>query len=352
MAVFHVAHLSDLHFGEFANRGNLLSNTLRRRLASVWRRRHALPPTHNPQRADRVAAWIYAHAHGLAAAGDQLDALVLSGDLATTGIKDDLEAALRYIDTAPSYLWYRRPNPGDGPATQHLATLKNLARHCLLIPGNHDRFQSNNCEPGGQVFDTVFDSYWRKNVNGVVGKIIPKPATSANTTSPVERLAILGADCCLRSSADASFAWTEKSQGYVHDDTIKALISKTEDARKKHPGIVVVWFIHFPPRVFPLHYVLRNYHLIEQASKTLDVAVVLSGHTHKNEPFAAGAGSAIWNAGSATQYAEPNGNWFQILEFEITNDNLVRATRRNFQWEVRGSTHDFFEDPNPDKIVP
>jgi predicted phosphodiesterase len=347
MAVFNVVHLTDLHFGEVPNQTNIFSHKVRRKLASIRTGAWRMPASHNPHRAGRAAALLYEETERLETAGDQLDALVLSGDLATTGLQEDLEAAFRYVDVPPASTYFRAPALGERRDSPHLATIAELAEKCILVPGNHDRFQNDKCEAGGKLFDTIFKKYWASNTDGVVATIIPKPFSGPGPppADGLERLAIIGADGCLRDVADASFKWMQMSQGYVYDDTEKALIAKTEEARRKFPDIVVIWVIHFPPHVtVPLYEVLRNYHLIERASRRLGVAVILSGHTHDNRVYDAGSGSAIWNGGSATQYAEGKGNWIQILQIEVTNNRFVRASRQNYKWKIEHSVLDFFLD--------
>ena len=118
-------------------------------------------------------------------------------------MKEGLDAALRYVDAPPTFYYFRAPAPGERHDSQHLATVASLAKSCILIPGNHDRFRSNKCQAGGKLFDTVFSKYWAGNKDGVVGKIISKPASAALADS-LERLAIIGADGCLRDANDAS----------------------------------------------------------------------------------------------------------------------------------------------------
>jgi hypothetical protein len=77
---------------------------------------------------------------------------------------------------------------------------------------------------------------------GVVGKIISKPAGPAPADG-LEQLAIIGADGCLRATADASSKWVQKSQGYLYRDTEQALKEKTGEARQQFPEIAVIWVI-------------------------------------------------------------------------------------------------------------
>src|SRR5690242_6253557 len=96
----------------------------------------------------------------------------------------------------------------------------------------------------------------------------------ASNATQVERLAIIGADVCLRTGTDASISLFEKSQGRVYPVVVEALQDKTDKARKRYPGIAVVWVIHFPPTsLIALYQCLLDYHLVEQASKMSDVDV-------------------------------------------------------------------------------
>jgi 3',5'-cyclic AMP phosphodiesterase CpdA len=342
MTTFNIVHLTDLHFAEIPKRANIFT-----KIGSIRKGTSRMPPSHNPQVAERVAAWLYAETQQLEAAGDQLDALILSGDLATTGIQDDLEAAFRYVDTPPALRYFGDALPGIPRDSPHLATIAGLAKHCLLIPGNHDRYMDNGGEAGGKVFNRVFKKYWKGNKDGVIGIIIPKPAAGPAGASAdgFERLAIIGGDGCLRDAAHASLPTYQWTQGYLYPDTEEEFKAKTLEARRQFPDIAVIWVIHFPPHPsVPSREAMRRYDLIAQASDQLGVAIILSGHTHLNRAYPPGTASAIWNGGSATQFAEKRGNWVQFIKIEVANNRLVSASRQNFKWEKRNSVYDFFPD--------
>lgn len=333
MAVFNLVHLTDLHFGHLPNQTNIAqSNLFRRKLGRATRRLLA-PATHDLVISERVAAWVFDTSARLEHEDDTLDALVLSGDLATTGQQDDLDAALQYIDAPPAKDFYRAPAPGEEDDSAHLATVAELANLCFLIPGNHDRYKNNSGNAGGTRFDAVFNKYWSNNTHGVIASIIEKPAT-ASSFDQLERLALVGADGCLRRRADAPMLGAfERSQGFVYPNTLTALKEKTIEARRQFPGITVIWVIHFPPHGNVSWYErMFEYENVEAASKVLNVSVILSGHTHENLVYPVGLGSTIWNGGSATQYAESRGNWIQYLEIEIVKSRLIRAERVNYQY--------------------
>ncbi|MHC2585405.1 metallophosphoesterase family protein [Bradyrhizobium diazoefficiens] len=342
MVKFNIVHLTDLHFGGMPKRPNILSKA-RHKLPSVWNGTWLLPPTHDPKIASSLASWLYQKAAALAATGDQLDAIVLSGDLATTGMQTDLEAALRYIDTAPASTYFRSPARGQHAADDDLATIAGLAAHYLVVPGNHDRFENNNCDAGGTHFDSVFAKYWSgSKTRGVTGKIIEK-ATSQAAGSSLERLAIFCVDGCLRDPAHAKPKLAQKSQGAVYRETAIELKTRTEAARQMFPDISVIWVIHFPPHYsIPPREAMRHYFHIEQASRSLNVDVILSGHTHVNFVYPADRASLIWNGGSATQFAEGHGNWIQLLDIDVAKNQIQQASRYNYRYLPK--TDDFALD--------
>jgi predicted MPP superfamily phosphohydrolase len=326
MAVFNIVHLTDLHFGQVSDRKSFTRQWV-----------YQGPPTHNLQRAEHLAAWLYEKTDELEAAGDRLDALVLSGDLATTGIPDDLRTAFKYIDGPATNLYYRDPEPQEAhKGRQHFATISGLARRCILIPGNHDRYKSNYGEPAGAEFNNVFDKYWNKHIEGVVGTVLSKPSNGT-----LECLAVIGADACLRDEKHAT-PFCSMSQGYAYPEMRDALVNKTKAIREVHPNIAVIWFIHFPPwPVFPALRMLQ-YQIIAKASADWGVAVVLSGHTHLNTVLQPTVGTTIWKGGSATQYRERKGHWIQYLEVEVQSDRIVGATRTNLRWTRIGNLYDYF----------
>src|SRR5689334_15820204 len=113
MTVFHIAHLSDLHFGATSKRGNLQSAGLRRKASALGQGNALMPATHDPRCAEQLAAALYQHEATLRDEGDSLDLLIVSGDLGTTGMQGDLEAAQSYLEAQPSQFWFRRPAPGE-----------------------------------------------------------------------------------------------------------------------------------------------------------------------------------------------------------------------------------------------
>jgi len=264
--------------------------------------------------------------------------------LATTGLQADLDAALQYIDAPAVNRHFRAPRAGEPPNSPHLATIAGLAK-TFLIPGNHDRYQNNKGNAGGVLFDQTFASYWARNTHGVIASILEKPVPGSSFNE-VEHLALIGVDACLQLNAHASGALGHLGQGYVYANTLAELQAKTKFARTQYPDIAVIWVVHFPPRLVKSTEQLLRYNLIEQASNSLRVNLILSGHTHENYVYPAGIGTAVWNGGSATQFAESRGNWIQCLDVEVLNDRFVAATRRNYSWDTNMGD---FQKTGPDE---
>jgi predicted phosphodiesterase len=341
MAVFNIIHLTDLHFASVPDRANIFSDaSIRAKLSGLLQGDSFVPSTHDPQIAEGVAAWLYRQRAALEQAGDALDALILSGDLATTGLRDDLDPAFDYVDTAPTNNYYRDARGGEQRVGAHLATIADPSKPCFIVPGNHDRFKNNGCRSGGKLFDTVFDKYWARQTNGVVASIL----TKLNAAGEEERLAIIGVDGCLRRRSDATSIVHEMSQGYFYIDALDALRDKTEAARRMYPDIAVVWVVHFPPHhTVSLMETMRDGGFMWAESRNINpnVSMILSGHTHQNQVFPAGAGCTIWNGGSVTQCAEKRGNWLQYLEIEVLGNRFVRATRQNYKWKTVNDETDY-----------
>lgn len=338
MTVFHIAHLSDLHFGVSPRRGNMASRGLRSKLAAVLAGHGVLPPTHDPDCAEMLAAELYQRANRLDLSDDELDLLIVSGDLATTGLQDDLAAAHRFLESSPDVAFYRNPGPGETPYSADLATLEGIATHQFYVPGNHDRYMNNHFVPGSTLFDTVFSARLGTMKNGVQSILLTKAGNPGhgNSAQP-ERLAIIGADGCLRDSNDASTPTQlfMKGQGRLYPDTLQELIDRTNLARQAAVDVTVVWVVHFPPHDHvPLLFRMRDFEALESESALLGVKVILSGHTHSNRIYPAFRGCEVWNCGSSAQYLEKRGNWFNMLDIEITNNSLVGIRREKLFFDA------------------
>ena len=346
MATFNILHLSDFHFAAQPYTGNVLSQGWRRKVHSIFTQNAGrAPPAHNPHRADAIARLAFNRADRLQRAGDRLDVLIVSGDLATTGIDVDLKAAHDYLDAPPHSAWYRQPPPGDTHGPAH-ATLKNIAHNVFIVPGNHDRFKNVSCDAGGNLFDQIFKDYWNNVQYCVRGEVISKTDPK---TGKIEQFALVGADFCLRNNSDALIPLLHKGRGCVYQDISDELERKTQ-ALRGGAGMVSIWVTHFPPEgSIAWKEVLLDYHLVKQASLNSSVSLFLSGHIHKKDEFRSISGAPVWSAGSATQYSEPNNNWAHFIELEIDGGKLLKATRTNYAWN-RARLKRRFEEDSIDRL--
>ena len=215
-----------------------------------------------------------------------LDAVLVSGDLATTGHKGDLVRALEYIEgLVKATAWTTGPD-------SHLDV---GIRRVILFPGNHDRFRRGLFWPGGKRFDTLFMGYWRGPVQTTV------------LAAGKEHLAIIQADFSLQKRRDANWLSLEYlGQGRVYDSILDRLKRETQRFGEVY---AVVWAVHFPPAFEPLDDALRlqNQMNLLYAARDLGVNYIFAGHTHVPRCYQA-LGVTVCCAGTATQLVVPAGS--------------------------------------------
>jgi predicted phosphodiesterase len=218
---------------------------------------------------------------------DRFDAIVITGDLSTSGRREDLIAALRYVDSSPKGgLWQ---NEWGEP------TLQAAGKPIILMPGNHDRFDQNVGLPGGVTFDRVFSDYW-KNGQGVASYVVS------------EFLVLLACDLTL--SADEVWPlWNFWGKGKAYPRRIEELIDRTRIIQLEQPAVAVMWAVHFPPRFEGVSSFLElmDEELLVEAAQRAGVGYLLCGHTHKPNYYVIDRDLYVHCAGSATQRGrQPN----------------------------------------------
>jgi DNA repair exonuclease SbcCD nuclease subunit len=140
MATIRLLHASDLHISKFLN----LKQLHKRQRSSVVDSltHYTFAPVYSPRTLSRFLRFLRPRA-------DSLDALVLTGDIATTGRTFDLEKAYSVVKTR----------------------LQPIGIDICLLPGNHDRWEpyrvghntalmSLGYNPGGREFHNVFGDFW------------------------------------------------------------------------------------------------------------------------------------------------------------------------------------------------
>jgi UDP-2,3-diacylglucosamine pyrophosphatase LpxH len=259
-----------------------------------------------------------------------LNAIVITGDLATTGLKVDLDKGLDFL---------------EGTSIQ---SISSTAAPKLLMPGNHDRYRYIGKEflyaPGDTLFDTTFEDYW----SGPVQAYEPL----RNDDSRLSVL-IIAADFSLQSEQDCTFPLLKLSrlaQGKAYPRTLEELVRCTKELktaeREKGYTPVVLWALHFPPyfvhqhsgRVAQALYgVTKNLideKLVVRRAREENVYAILAGHTHEAQDYMTKhSGVRVLCAGSATQ-DDPSDKQCQIIEVSRNAINQPKVTITEYEQDI------------------
>jgi 3',5'-cyclic AMP phosphodiesterase CpdA len=248
--------------------------------------------TYNRHRLDAMVSFAFVHR-------DRYDAVVISGDLASTGDLGDLDRVATLLDAPVHQDYVDR----DGRPT-----LQATGRPVILIPGNHDRFGAPPLHsPGNAKFDHVLFKYWTGG-------------QTAKRLWSIERgdagLTLLGADLTLHNDEIGDGPWGYLGQGRAYSSVIDKLSALTRAEREAAPRTIVLWVIHFDPTIdYPRSLVLLDGELLANAVSRERVPAILCGHTHVNgvRRF---AGSTVYNCGTTTQAFAPHGNFLSFIELD------------------------------------
>jgi 3',5'-cyclic AMP phosphodiesterase CpdA len=309
MPRFRLLHASDLHFARVANQIGLpdARYAWANQVAGNW----APVSSHNWIYADAFAAFAYANQTGL-------DAIVLSGDLATTGDGRDLRAARRFIT---------RPATSGYLSRTNRPTLRATNKPVLLLPGNHDRFGSFHF-PGRTAFDTVFGRHWQAGQGAQV--------LWAHRRGGAE-LVLFGVDFSLRRSDGGSgfcgLPLGFLGQGRAYPRRLQALRQATQAARHQNPNVVGIWVMHFEPAAADPSLALLDDQRLAAVLRQEQVAAILCGHTHASNPNKHFAQTPVFVCGTTTQHASAHGNHFHLLDIDISAGFPPQLTCRVFRYD-------------------
>jgi predicted phosphodiesterase len=352
MAQFNLLHISDLHISISPMREEiffLIKNFKQNKPALFERYLNSnICASHNPNALRFLAKFIYQ-------TKDYIDAIVITGDVATTGSSDDLEEAKKILsfapysdsDLVPPYL---NDDEDESPIING-----NLNIPIILLPGNHDRYQIekytfNPIKPGGTNFFEVFRDMWRENHVNV--STIIKEETHV--------LGIIAADFSLIDATDATMPQyiARLAQGRIYPDILEELVSKTslfiKACQKQNKLPLIVWAIHFPP-AFPhkkflaalkdyfFKSLLEEDKLIYQADYN-QISLIMAGHTHQPAFYDIPIFSyddrlmCVQCSGSSSQYYnfdidQRQTNYCHIVTFDCEEDELLTSVR-NFKLDV------------------
>jgi 3',5'-cyclic AMP phosphodiesterase CpdA len=225
-----------------------------------------------------------------------LHAVILSGDIATTGFEQDLLKAKEFLD-----------GPKPSPYAASESVLSNAGIPVWILPGNHDRYTYTGQEwffsPGGTLFDQILSNHWS-------GKVKSYPALR----DADERLSVLviAADFSLQHSNDSTLLhrFNKLAQGRVYEEVLATLetetLSQQEAERNEFPEheLVTLWAVHFPPAFEPLSKsksLLQADDLVNKAEK-LEISAFLAGHTHIYKDYPVKPHLRVLCAGSVSQH--------------------------------------------------
>jgi 3',5'-cyclic AMP phosphodiesterase CpdA len=314
----NLLHLSDLHFSFEPRRLDALSRIRlgwhdQQVLRALFRiRANGLFTSHDQDLALAVAEFALARRA-------RLSGIIITGDLATTGLVEDLTAALAFVN---------EPAARGARSEQGTATLAAAGLDVFLVPGNHDRYASEFGEAGGVGFDEVFAHFWE------CGSRIQ----SVLFESERGKLGVIGADFSLGCTDDARTPCVigRLGQGRVYGHLLEELQSTTMELRGEHPNIGIIWAVHFPPSA-PGN--SRGLHLINgrnliSSARAQGVRHILAGHIHADLTYMAPGKPAvtIHCANSACSVSTDGGNGFQILEVTV-EDSRVAISEHGHVWD-------------------
>ncbi|HET6852206.1 MAG TPA: metallophosphoesterase [Pyrinomonadaceae bacterium] len=255
-----------------------------------------------------------------------LHAVVLSGDIATTGFEYDLLKAKEFLD-----------GPKPSPYAASESVLSNAGIPVWILPGNHDRYTYTGHEwffsPGGTLFDQILSDHWS-------GKVKSYPALR----DPDERLSVLviAADFSLQHANDSTLLhrFNKLAQGRVYEEVLATLeketLSRQEAERSEFPehDLVTLWAVHFPPAFEPLSKsksLLQADNLVNKADK-LNIAAFLAGHTHIYKDYSVKPRVRVLCAGSATQH-DSSMKHCQIVSVKRTSGKSYPIDVTHYEWD-------------------
>ena len=276
-AFFRILHGSDLHMNARTGLARTLSPLSGHDVAAA--------------EAFARAAWQLGGSGNSAAA--RIDAVLLSGDLGTSGDSADLALAHSYVAAPPRDRWL---------SSTSKPTLQGAGVPIALLPGNHDRFKSLLL-PGNRAFDEVFADWWHDEDRDGVADLL---ALEKNG----RRLVFLGLDFCLRSVEDGLIYM---GQGNAYQDVVDAAVEATAWHKQAHPACAVIWVSHFPPAAPLTLLLVDDDHLITGA-KAAKIPLLLCGHTHVEKVFLDGV--PVFTAPTTT-VLEPDHTGYVIHEFSV-----------------------------------
>lgn len=321
MHTFSICHISDLHFGTRPNQFGIFDNLQNLFTASDW----SFFASHDSTKAEIFSQWLYRNQR-------QLDAVLITGDLATTGSQSDLKNAHAFVDNNAANRWLGT----NGNPTLRIAQ-DNQARavpEIFLIPGNHDRYQDDRLRsPGCINFDNIFKQYWPAKWSAHRLALLTDPGNSR------DRLMIIGADLSLQNAKQATAILGRYGQGFAEQGTIDELVRLTCAAHSQLTA--VAWAVHFPPNFQGIKDNLRlvDEHMLVTAAQTAGVSHLFCGHTHQTRIYriSTQGTQVVHCAPSLCQVNKNNQNGFLLHRITVSNGTICKVRSFAYSWDTKNS---------------
>lgn len=326
MAVFSLIHASDFHIGvkaDFCNGFDIggfpgwFRQAFSRELTGAF-----TPSTFWLDRASRFT-------HEMEQETDDIDAILVTGDIATTGSNSDITAAANFLDGTVPYNWVTSKRAFRCLHSDFLPPI-------ILMPGNHDRYVPPALTPRSLEFEAAFGLHWNFNE--------PIPPTfqhhrfvnSFTLSRDGDSLILCTVDFSLTNINDAKKAGRAgfgylgqgivKKQQYLpyeRHSALDELIEQSSWALENRKNCSVVWCIHFPPKYpkLPLDMQLIDENFLLEAAENLGIKLILSGHTHKYSSYLATPATRVVCCGTTT--ARSTAGEHQYLRLDLDTNNLL-----------------------------
>jgi hypothetical protein len=350
----HILHISDLHLAQTALRKEILSV---RKLTEIdtYKRliNHESAASFNPVVVGAVSELAQKYSA-------ILDGILITGDISTSGDKDDLKEAFDIVDGIPGS---NHPLLGALTSNRHFPFDFPNDVPVFLLPGNHDRYYTDKklYRPGSTDFHETFSKFWMKNQNV---KLCPIEKGSIRVGLVLADFSLNSIDECqvdfgfLNNILDR-LGWDKPTkriaglaQGYVDEDILKEMVETAnefvESTKEEGKQPIVIWAIHFPPR-FPVgkgrvekikseFKKLVNENDLIEAAKNCDIRLIVAGHTHQPNFYRVDQ-IDVNCAGSTTQFMGEVGeimdNYCHILRID-TDAKGFDISVFDFKYDKRG----------------
>lgn len=391
MSPLNLLHASDLHISvtESSRSGtdvlrDLLEadpDSLKAKLDLIkaWKKIRSLT-SHNRQILEDFAEFAYKNGkrfEGETVKSGCIDAVLLTGDLATTGDEDDIKMARDFLRARA------RRKPAHIAEETGDPTLSALEIPVGVLPGNHDRLEKTTWKlrvrelgkllkfhkiylPGGGFFDVhIAEKSFTENPVQRMKKLT-MPLSGGRTLA----VHILLADLTLETYGHHEgnwFGWI--GQGRAYEDRCKMLVDETEALTRESEAAgevpFVIWAVHFPPQFpgAPKSCILVEEGNLISAARRSPVRAIVAGHTHEHLTYRTpGMNFDVFCCGTTTQhepltrpgkrYADElhMGNLAQIITIEERPDGEIAISARPLKYVDRRSS-DGLKDLAIDKDV-